>query len=58
VDEIRKFFCGVANMDMHSGNGMEDALGNIIITDPISFSPTIESRSMRAGIERAYGLQE
>lgn len=36
--EIRKFFEGIARFDMHSGNAMLDKRGNVIITDPVSFS--------------------
>lgn len=36
--EIRKFFDGIARFDMHSGNAMLDKRGNVIITDPVSFS--------------------
>lgn len=35
---IGKFFKGVARIDMHSGNWMWDTDGNIVITDPVSFS--------------------
>lgn len=36
--EIRKFFTGIARFDMHSGNAMLDKRGNVIITDPVSFT--------------------
>ena len=36
--EIRKFFTGIARFDMHSGNAMMDKRGNVIITDPVSFT--------------------
>ncbi|WEU68247.1 protein kinase [Escherichia phage vB_Ec_Tarrare] len=35
---IRKFFEGIARFDMHSGNAMMDKHGNLVITDPVSFS--------------------
>lgn len=35
---IRKFFDGIARFDMHSGNAMMDKRGNLVITDPVSFS--------------------
>ena len=53
---ITKFFEGVSRADMHSGNMMLDDEGRFVITDPVSFSDTKESRYMRTGIERAYGL--
>ena len=36
--EINKFFKGIARFDMHPGNIMLDKQGNIVITDPVSFS--------------------
>lgn len=36
--EINKFFKGIARFDMHPGNVMLDRDGNIVITDPVSFS--------------------
>ena len=53
---ITKFFEGVSRADLHSDNMMLDDNGGFIITDPVSFSDTKESRYMRTGIERAYGL--
>lgn len=35
---IHKFFNGIARFDMHSGNAMMDSNGNMVITDPVSFS--------------------
>ena len=35
---IRKFFCGIASFDMHSGNIMFTKDGKPVITDPVSFS--------------------
>ncbi|AZV02338.1 seryl-threonyl protein kinase [Pectobacterium phage Q19] len=35
---IRQFFNGIAKFDIHEGNAMVDAAGNLYITDPISFS--------------------
>ena len=34
---IRSFFNGVATMDLHGDNVMQDDAGNFIITDPVSF---------------------
>lgn len=36
--DIRKFFDGIAEFDLHRGNVMLDDEGNIIITDPVSFT--------------------
>lgn len=58
LGRVRKFFDGVSSIDMHSGNVMLDANNQFIITDPISFSSTKESRYMRTGIERALGLAD
>lgn len=35
---INKFFKGIARFDMHRGNVMLDKAGNLIVTDPVSFS--------------------
>lgn len=35
---IHKFFKGIASFDMHKGNIMLDKSGNIVVTDPVSFS--------------------
>lgn len=35
---IHKFFNGIARFDMHRGNAMMDSNGNMVITDPVSFS--------------------
>lgn len=35
---INKFFSGIASFDMHRGNIMQDAKGQLVITDPVSFS--------------------
>lgn len=39
--EIRKFFEGIADFDMHSGNAMVDKDGNLVITDPVSFTSAL-----------------
>lgn len=36
--DIREFFKGIASFDCHSGNMMKDSKGNLVITDPVSFS--------------------
>lgn len=36
--EIYEFFDGIATFDLHSGNVMLDEHGQLIITDPVSFS--------------------
>lgn len=36
--DIREFFKGIASFDCHSGNMMKDSRGNLIVTDPVSFS--------------------
>jgi len=36
-ERIRDFFSGVASMDLHGDNVMQDDEGNFIITDPVSF---------------------
>lgn len=41
--EINKFFKGIARFDMHSGNVMLDKQGNIVITDPVSFSHDVKA---------------
>lgn len=35
---IHKFFTGIASFDMHSGNAMVDSKGQLVITDPVSFT--------------------
>ena len=37
ADRIRKYFKGVARIDLHGANVMKDFKGNLIITDPVSF---------------------
>lgn len=37
-EEIRKFFDGIASFDMHRANAMVDGSGNVIVTDPVSFT--------------------
>lgn len=44
--EIRKFFSGIARFDLHSGNVMVDSKGNLVITDPVSFSHDKEELPM------------
>lgn len=39
--EIRKFFVGIASFDMHTGNAMVDKDGNLVITDPVSFTSVL-----------------
>jgi hypothetical protein len=56
--EIREFFTGVAGWDLHKGNVMQDRNGTMIITDPITTVDGRESRILRTGIERAFGLKE
>lgn len=36
--KIHKFFVGIAEFDMHSGNVMLDSNGRLVITDPVSFT--------------------
>lgn len=36
--KIHEFFVGIAEFDMHSGNVMLDSKGNLVITDPVSFT--------------------
>ena len=36
--KIHKFFYGIASFDMHRGNAMMDATGNLVIIDPVSFT--------------------
>ena len=55
--EIRKFFSGIARFDIHSGNVMVDRTGNLVITDPVSFSHDKEElpmdvESLLAEVER------
>lgn len=35
---IHKFFYGIASFDMHSGNAMVDSKGQLVITDPVSYT--------------------
>lgn len=35
---IHKFFYGIAAFDMHSGNAMVDSKGQLVITDPVSYT--------------------
>ena len=51
---ISQFFEGAAEMDLHDQNCMQDLNGVVIITDPLSYSKTPESRALRTGIERAF----
>ena len=39
--KIHEFFHGIAAFDCHSGNVMIDAAGNMVITDPVSFTEGI-----------------
>lgn len=60
--EIRKFFSGIAQFDIHSGNVMVDRTGNLVITDPVSFSHDKEELPMDvegllAEVERAAQLR-
>lgn len=60
--EIRKFFSGIARFDIHSGNVMVDSRGNLVITDPVSFSHDKEELPMDvegllAEVERAAQLR-
>ena len=60
--EIRKFFSGIARFDIHSGNVMVDRTGNLVITDPVSFSHDKEELPMDvegllAEVERAAQLR-
>lgn len=50
---ISQFFEGAAEMDLRDENCMQDLNGVVIITDPLSYSGTPESRALRTGIERA-----
>lgn len=60
--EIHKFFSGIACFDIHSGNVMVDRTGNLVITDPVSFSHDKEELPMDvegliAEVERAAQLR-
>lgn len=60
--EIRKFFSGIARFDIHDGNVMVDRTGNLVITDPVSFSHDKEELPMDvegllAEVERAAQLR-
>lgn len=37
-ESIREFFQGIASFDCHSGNMMKNSHGELVITDPVSFS--------------------
>ncbi|URX37671.1 hypothetical protein FNPHOIGM_00034 [Dickeya phage DchS19] len=37
-NKIREFFKGIASFDIHSGNVMIDKHGDLVITDPVSYS--------------------
>lgn len=39
ADRIVGYFKGVARIDLHGANVMKDFEGNLIITDPVSFTP-------------------
>lgn len=43
--DIRSFFVGIANFDIHEANVMLDRNGNLIITDPVSFAGDYQSLS-------------
>lgn len=36
--KIKDFFDGVAKFDLHQGNVMQDTKGNMVITDPVSYT--------------------
>ncbi|WWT40713.1 hypothetical protein [Klebsiella phage 175002] len=60
--EIRKFFAGIAHFDMHSGNVMVDHTGNLVITDPVSFSHDkaelpMDVEGLLAEVEKAAQLR-
>lgn len=56
---IRRFFDGVARLDLHGDNVMMDGNGQLVITDPVSNTNyDEESRARRDGIERAFGIDE
>lgn len=40
---IREFFEGVVDFDLHAGNVMLDAAGELVITDPVSHGPCSEN---------------
>lgn len=42
ASEIRKFFKGVASFDMHNGNVMLNNAGQLIITDPVSYTDGLD----------------
>lgn len=42
ASEIRKFFYGVASFDMHNGNVMINDAGQLVITDPVSYTEGLE----------------
>lgn len=56
--EIKEFFSDIAGWDLHNENVMQDANGVMVITDPITKSTNKQSRALRTGIERAYGVKE
>lgn len=64
---IHKFFTGIASFDMHSGNAMVDSKGQLVITDPVSYTQiggplercenVIDPEALLAEIEREVAKQ-
>lgn len=56
AQDIRKFFKDAADFDLHPANVMMDLNGELVITDPLSYSDSEKSRALRTGIERAFDI--
>lgn len=56
AQSIRKFFKDAADFDLHPANVMMDLNGELVITDPLSYSDSEKSRALRTGIERAFDI--
>lgn len=51
VHDIRAFFKDIASFDLHIGNVMVDRNGNIVITDPVSYTHGLERDEFKVDAE-------
>lgn len=56
AQRIRRFFDGACAFDLHHENCMMDKNKQLVLTDPVSFSDSEQSRALRTGIERAFDI--
>lgn len=55
---IREFFKGLATFDLHTENVMVDKKGNVIITDPVSYTEGAASGSSWCLVDNAAALSD